>query len=512
MFMEAHLRQQLQRARQLSDAGRPADAAATYRLLLSQHPTLADAWYELGILLRRTGQYDAAIAAYAKALACEVRDPEEVHLNIAVIQTDHLHDHVAAEQSLRCALAIDPGYVPAWLNLGNLHEDLGRREQAIASYTRILHAPTGEDRHAALRLEALARLVSLHAPSRPDDPLLLELKASAESPRTIDDTLRANLLFALGRAYDAMACYPQAFAAFEAANRASARRGPAYHPAAMVQRIDVLIGATPAAPSAPPSRAADRRLEPLFICGMFRSGSTLVEQVLHAHPQVAAGGELNYLAQLAAGPLAPFPASLQRLDAATAAHWAEQYRQHIERIVPIDKAKAYYFSDKRPDNFLLLGLVARLFPTARIIHTTRDPLDNCVSIFVQHLDQRAASYSSDLAAIGHYYGQYRRLMRHFEACFGERLLRFDYDQFVREPEPTLRRLLDFLELPWDPRCLDFHEQRNAVKTASYWQVRRPLYRESSGRSGNYREQLAPLRRALQQAGVSDFADPDPAAH
>lgn len=135
-----------------------------------------------------------------------------------------------------------------------------------------------------------------------------------------------------------------------------------------------------------------------------------------------------------------------------------------------------------------------------------------MSIVPQRLDQRAARYSREPTAIGHYCGRAPPPDAGiFETRFGERLLCFDYDQLGREPEPTLRRLLDFLELPWDPRCLDFHQQRNAVKTASSWQVRRPLYRESSGRSRNYREQLAPLRLALQQAGVSDRADFDPAA-
>jgi len=506
MRMDSNPQRQLQRARQLADAGQRVEAVGAYRTLLAQQPQLADAWYELAMLLKREAQYDAAVAAYAQALVHQVRDPHEVHLNIAVIQTDHLHDHAAAVHSLRRALAIDADYVPAWLNLGNLFEDLGQRDEAMASYTRILRGPTANDRHADLRLEALARLVPLHAPQQPDDSLLLQLKASAESSTAIDDAVRANLLFALGRAYDAMACYPQAFAAFGSANRYSARRGPAYQPTRMVEYVDALIAATPIATAPSAIAAAERRLQPLFICGMFRSGSTLVEQVLHAHPLVAAGGELNFLPRLAAGPLAPFPASLQQLDQATAAHWAAQYRQYVARIAPADKAEARYFSDKRPDNFLLLGLIARLFPTAKVIHTTRDPLDNGLSIFVQHLDQRAVSYSSELAAIGHYYGQYRRLMRHLEACFGPRMLRFDYDQFVRDPEPALRRLLDFLGLPWDARCLEFHRQRNAVKTASFWQVRRPLYRDASGRARHYRDQLAALRQALKQAGVSDFTD------
>ena len=160
-----------------------------------------------------------------------------------------------------------------------------------------------------------------------------------------------------------------------------------------------------------------------------------------------------------------------------------------------------FITDKRPDNFVLIGLIKRLFPSAKIVHTTRNPLDNGLSVFMQHLNPQVTGYSGDLGDIGHYYGQYRRLMAHWKALYGESIFEFDYDAFVSEPRAALERLFDFLDLPWDDRCLEFHRLGNTVKTASYWQVRQPLHGNASGRWRNYGAHLGPLRQALHEAGV-----------
>lgn len=153
-------------------------------------------------------------------------------------------------------------------------------------------------------------------------------------------------------------------------------------------------------------------------------------------------------------------------------------------------------TDKRPDNILLLGLVRQPFPTARILLTRRDPMDTGLSVYQQHLSQAQAPYSSTLEAIGHYQTQLDRLVKHIPDAWAPSVRVFDYDAFVRAPEAELQALLDWLDLPWEPACLRFHEQRNAVATASHAQVRKPLYRESSGRWKVYAEQLRPLAQAL----------------
>lgn len=500
--MDGHTERQRREARQLSDAGRLVEATAAFRTLLAQTPQWAEGWYELGWLLRRQGLADEALAAYAEALARGVNGPEEVHLNRAVIQTDLLHDHAAAEASLRQALALAPDYAPARLNLGNLLEDLARNDEAEAQYRALLAARQPPRAGDDARGEALARLLALPALRTTDDGLLADATAAARGAAPISPLTRANLWFAVGRAHEARRQFDAAFQAFAEGNRCAAAGGPPYSPEGMARAVDALITSLDARPPAR-TPAPPAPLEPLFICGMFRSGSTLIEQVLAAHPDVVAGGERPFFPQLASRLPGAYPAALGALDATTLQALAAEYRRHVARLVPASRAQARWFTDKRPDNVLLLDLVTRVFPHARIVLTRRDPIDNGLSVFQQHLDQRQAPYSSDLRAIGHYSAQLRRWERHLEAAFGERLHVFDYDAFVRDPEGVLRPLLSWLGLDWDPRCLAFHAQPSSVKTASVHQVRRPLYADASGRWRPYAAHLQPLVDALRAAGMID---------
>ncbi len=488
------------RAQQLTDAGRHVEAIACWRDWLARSPADAEGWYELGWLLRQRGADHDALAAYAQALAHGVREPEQVHVNRAAILSDALARDADAEAELGAALTIAPDYVPARLNLGKLLEDQGRHAEAIDCYRRIVEQPAPPLPPAAdWWADALARLLELVAGEPDAAAWCARVEQAARGGGGPGGTSRANLWYALGRARESARDYANAYAAYTEANRWVARAGPRYDPAAASASIDRLIGVA----SAQQGGEGDAGMpEPVFICGMFRSGSTLVERVLAAHPAVVAGGELAWFPRLAAGPLAPYPASLARLDDATAARLAAGYRAHIAQLIPPDRPSPRWFTDKRPDNFLLLTLIKRLFPRARIIHTVRNPLDNGLSIWQQHLDPRVAPHATDLAAIGHWYGQYRRLMRHHAACWPDDVLDFDYDGFVADPEPWLRRLLAFLDLPWEPACLDFHRRGGAVRTASYLQVRKPLYRDASGRWRAYGERLAPLRDALLAAGVT----------
>jgi len=480
----------LLQAERLAQAGRIVEAIRAYRALLAQRPALAEGWYNLGLLERRAGLYEIALSSYSRALELKVAKPEEVHLNRAVIFSDYLHDPAAAERELRAALELNCGYLPALLNLANLHEDLGQRAEAQRTYRRILEL----EPHA---FEALARLAGVTDIAGPDDPMIGELRAALADPAA-SAADRASLGFALARALDAAGEYPAAFAAAAQANRASRASAPMpvrYDRAAHERLIDELIRLFPAGP-APRATAADPAPRTLFICGMFRSGSTLTERLLAGQPGVALGGELELIPRLAHTLLAPFPMAMARASQALIEQAAAQYRDELARVFP----GAALVTDKRPDNFLYIGLIRRLFPRARIVHTTRDPLDNCLSIYFLHLDQRM-SYALDLADIGHYYRQYRRLMAHWRGVCGEDLLDFNYDTFVREPRPQAQRLFEFCGLTWDESCLDLENRPGAVRTASVWQVRRGLYRHASGRARHYERELAPLTREL--AGMAE---------
>ena len=477
--------------------GRAIQASESYRKLLSAEPQFADGWYDLGYLLRRQGEFDQALQAYQRALECGVRDPQEVHLNCAVIYSDHLRMDAAAEASLRQALALQPDYQPAQLNLGNLFEEQGRREDAIACYQAMLPSEGFDVRLLSeLQLEALGRLSHLAPPVSPDDPSLARLRRSAGNATTQDPQVRANLYFALGRACDKLALHDDAFRAFAEANRHAALAGPPYSPRGTEVQVSQLIAASAAIgkPSAP-----SEGVQPLFVCGMFRSGSTLLEQVISGHPMISAGGELEHFPRLAARLNSHFSA----LTDAECERFSADYRAHLLRISNANQFPKFV-SDKRPDNFLLIGLIKRIFPQAKIIHTVRNPMDNGLSLYMQHLHQRAAPHASDLGAIGHYYGQYRRLMAHWQTLYGADIHSFDYDSFVRDPQPQVDALYAFLGLETDASSLNFHQRQNTVKTASYWQVRRPLYREASGRWRHYQQPLQPLRVALEAAGVNDL--------
>lgn len=490
----AHLR----RADHLVRAGRWQDAADAYRAALALQETLPTAWFNLGYALRRLGLFEEALDAYGMSLRHGIAAPQEAHLNRAAILTDHLRRDGPAEAELRTALALAPGYAPAWLNLGNLHEERGRREEAITCYRRILSLSPGTGQAEAL--EALARLSHLEPPTSPGDPAFARLRAAATSGGDIGNGLRATLLFALGRAYDALDLPAEAFEAFERAKLYAHRDHPPYDPHRAEKATRALM-ATARPAEADRTATWEQQPEPLFICGMFRSGSTLLEQALAMHPAVAAGGELDLLPRMAAGPLAPFPLSLESLDPGQAAALAADYLASLGERFPGRIEGRRYATDKRPDNYRLIGLVKRLFPRARIINTVRNPLDNALSVFMQHLNPRACGYAGSIDAIGHHYVMYRRLAAHWHSLYPGDVYDFDYDAFVARPEATLRELLDFLGLPWHADCLRFHRLGNTVKTASYWQVRRPLYPDASGRWRKYRTQLAPLAARLQQQGI-----------
>jgi tetratricopeptide (TPR) repeat protein len=458
------------------------EAIAAYGAILARWPKAADAWYNLAVLQRKSFRFDEALYSYQRALAAGVSRPEEVHLNRAVILSDMLRDHVAAAAELQQALTLNPAYTPALLNLANLYEDLGKRAEASSLYARILSIEP-------LAFEALARFANLQPADAIDAALVQRLREALALATSMYD--RASLGFALGRLLDAGGEYREAFVVYTAANESSrasaANRIVPYDRSFQEKFVDLMIsGGTPQVAA---SVVVNPR--PVFIVGMFRSGSTLAEQLLAGIPNVAAGGEINFLPQLVGSELTPLFESLavmttSRLDGIAARYQAELLRA---------SQGAAFVTDKRPDNFLYIGLIKRLFPNAKIVHTTRAALDNCLSIFFLHLEQQM-SYALNLEDTAHFYREYRRMMAHWHSQFGADIFDFNYDALVADPEPQFRALCEFLELPWPGRVPEVAARSAVVKTASVWQVRQPLYRSSSGRSRHYLEETQELRLKL----------------
>ncbi|MBU3672286.1 MAG: tetratricopeptide repeat protein [Sinobacteraceae bacterium] len=475
-----------------------AASAATLQQVLSQWPALADTWYNLARMQRRCGEPEAALTSYARALELGLDGPEEAHLNRGVIYADDLQRAELAEIELRRALQLNPKYLPAWMNLANLHEDRGEREAAREAYARVLALQADHP-------DALARLANASVITHAEEPLIPRLRRALAATGTQWGP-RAELGFALGRALDAAGEYSEAWRAYRTANTASRMSalaaGERYDRDAYSRYIDALIAAfpqtsaaqAPMKPAAPTKTGDAPRL--VFICGMFRSGSTLLEQILAAHPQVRRAGELPLLPTIVQQHFQPYPAACQGLDATRAQAAAEAYLHGIQRI----HSGADYVTDKRPDNFQHIGLIKALFPRARIVHTRRNALDNLLSIWFLHLDHSMA-YATDLDDIAHHLREYQRLMQHWRSLYAHELIEVDYESLVKEPENSVRRLLDALGLPWEPACLEFHRQKTLVKTASVWQVREPLHHRSAGRWQHYASELEPWRQRLADPPV-----------
>ena len=338
--------------------------------------------------------------------------------------------------------------------------------------------------------EALARFANLQPAAAVDAALVERMREALSLASTTND--RASLGFALGRLLDARGEYREAFAVFAQANESSrasaANRVIPYDRALQEKFVDLMISS--GTPQVCASRV-DIAPRPIFIVGMFRSGSTLTEQLLSGISGIAAGGEINFLPQMIDSELPDFFESMATMTTARLDGIAARYQGELMRV----SGSAAFVTDKRPDNFLYLGLIKRLFPNAKIVHTTRTALDNCLSIFFLHLEQQM-SYALNLKDIGHFYREYRRLMAHWKSLFGGDIFDFNYDALVSDPEPQFRALCEFLGVAWPGQVPEVAVRSAVVKTASVWQVRQPLYRSSSGRSRHYLEELGELRAEL----------------
>jgi tetratricopeptide (TPR) repeat protein len=470
----------LREASRLRAAGRGRDAIAAYKQLLAINPDLPDSWFNLGWLQRQARAFDDALASYQQALDRGVPRPEEVHLNRSAIYSDYLHRSRDAVDELRAALEKNPRFVPAWLSLGNLHEDFGEREPAREAYRRALELDPANTL-------ALARLATTSLAPELDEDLGRRLREALSQPGSTA-TQRAGLGFALAALLDASGHFDEAFETVATANLASKQAGGSkaiYDRAAQERLIDRLIETFDA-----PAAGHGDGAAPVFICGMYRSGSTLIEQILAGHSAVRAGGELDLIPTLAAS-IANYPEAVAEADADQVEKWREFYLSGI----PIHPDEHQIVTDKRPENFVHVGLIKTIFPAAKIIHTRRNPLDNLLSLYFLHLDPSMA-YALDLEDAAHWYGQYLRLMAHWKSLYPSDILDLDYDDLVADPESVTGAMLSFVGLDWEDRCLEFHRTERAVRTASVWQVREPLYKRSSGRWRNYAKQIESLQAAL----------------
>lgn len=475
------------RARDLEQRGQMSEALSAFQNGLRLVPDSPDAWFDFGRLLRRLGMANPATEAYGRALALGIRSPEVAHLEMALVHADLRRDDAAAQAALERALSIRPGYAPAWINLGNLHENLGRREEAMSCYRSALGST---DAGSPLADLALARWMEIHRPGVASSEVRMA-HARVELPGHAG-LERADLAFALGRCFEHAGEYRLAFAAFEKANQIASAGHRTYDPEAAEARFRQQCDALHRWMETGNPEHRDLPT-PLFIVGLFRSGSTLLEQMLAAHPGVSTLGESPFFPHVAARLALP----MAHLPASDARRIADAYEQHARQWLPQEASDVRFRIDKRPDNIDLLSTILQVRPDSRILVTRRDPRDNGLSIFQHHLDPRVAPYSVDLRSIGHHIALHRRLIDDIEGTLGDRVHVVDYEALTSSPGETLGGVLSWLGLPPSEACLAFHQRTSSVRTASAWQVREPVHARARDRWRPYARWLGPLLDGLE---------------
>jgi len=306
----------------------------------------------------------------------------------------------------------------------------------------------------------------------------------------------SSLYFTAAELLDRSGRYDEAFT--HAAHANAMREGAHYDPAGQQRWTELLIEYFTRQRLASMPRSTVRSDKPVFILGMPRSGTSLIEQILASHPSIHGAGELDFLYRTLLGTLgmlradfSEFPGCMDRLTKAHVDGMADVYLGPFLALKP----GAARITDKMPLNFLHIGLISLLFPDARIIHCRRDPIDTCLSCYLTHFNQ-GHEFKHNLSHLGHFYRSYSRLMSHWEKVIDLPMLDVSYEEVVANPETQSRRMIEFLGLPWDDRCLKFHADKRPCVTASVMQVRRPIYESSVGRWRHYEKHLGPLKAAL----------------
>jgi len=465
----------------LAALGRHEDAIAPFRAALALNSAYAAAHSNLGNALAALNRYEEAVACYQTALAL---DPAfaEAHANMGSALAE-LHHHADALPCFDRAIALDP-------DLAQTHHHRG---QALVTLGRLPEARSAFERALALQPDRPEFYVGLAGAMKlgPDDPHFLAMQALIDKMPSMKEEDQTQLHFALARAYEDQGHPARAFLHLSAGNALRRRRIP-YDEAAAFARMGRFAPAFDAdvLRRAPPR--GSKPDVPIFIVGMPRSGSTLVEQILASHPDVFGAGELTLFADEAERLAADGADLLQAIKHMDFAALGGRYRERLRARAP----GAPRITDKLLSNFQYLGLIRMALPDARIIHTRRDPIDACFSSFALTFSA-GFGYSNDLGDLGRYYRRYAELMAHWRAVLPQgAMLEVQYEEVVADFEAQARRILEYCDLPWDPRCLAFHETERPVITASAAQVRRPLYQTSSGRGRAYGRLLQPLIDAL----------------
>ncbi|TFI58733.1 sulfotransferase family protein [Sphingomonas parva] len=468
--------------------GRLGDAEALLRRALELAPAFAPARSNLATVLYRQNRPAEAVEMLDLLLGADPANP--AHQNLKAAALGRIGSYEEALGIYEQVLAGHPAQPKVWMSYGHVLKTVGRRDDSIAAYRRALSiAPTlGEVWWSLANLKTV-RLGE-------EDVAAMEAALEADD---LDEEDRFHLDFALGKALEDLGRDASAFAHYAEGNRLRRARIE-YDPdevSGHVDRCEALFTADfLEARGAEGCPAPD----PIFVLGMPRAGSTLIEQILASHSEVEGTMELPDLPALAKRlggtrqrpERGGYPDCLARLSAEELRGLGEEYlaRTRVQR-----KTDRPFFIDKMPNNWAHVGLIRLILPNARIIDARRHPLACCFSNFKQHF-ARGQGFAYDQRELGRYYRDYVRLLAHFDAVMPGHVHRVLHERLIDDPEAEIRRLLAFLDLPFDGRCLRFHETERAVRTASSEQVRRPINREGVDQWRRFEPVLEPLKEAL----------------
>jgi len=465
---------------------RYADAEQAYRGALQVDPALAEAHANLGNCLRRLGRPHEAEAQLMRAIELK---PEfaVAHFNLGVL----LQDRGEVERAMaeyRRALAYRPDYVEALNNLGGCLRTHGFVDEARATFERILELRPAQ-------IEAHCNLAQ-YKTYRAGDPQIEHLLSRRPDVASLPEDGQVRYWFTVGKMLEDVGRHDESFAAYAEGNRAKHAITPwdeAAHLELQRRIVATFSGARLARHVVPPSAEGPT---PVFILGMPRSGTSLLEQVLATLPGIHGAGEITWLAETLQSAqwdgeegAFQFPETLENWSDDALQRLGQRYIDRIRDLAP----QATHVVDKLPANFTHIGLIHLMFPNARIVHAMRDPMDSCFSCYSRLFSGNNLGYTYNLGAVARYWVSYHQLMQHWHRALPPgRILDVSYESMVSDFENQARRVVEYLGLPWDERCLGFHDNQRIVKTASVAQVRRPIYRTSVARWKPYERHLGAL--------------------
>ncbi len=470
----------------LKEQGRLAEAISAYQAAIRHKPDYTDAYFDVADLLVDQEELQAAVECYRQVLRLSPEDAEAWSRLGGALR---LHQRMGeAMEALRTALRIKPDYVVAHCELGVVLGALGDLEAAGACYRKAI----GLDANYTQAYENLAGL-RRYGPEDRDE--ITYLQALVDSPK-LSEPGRISLHFALGKMLDDCGMFDEAFGHYQTANCLKHKTKNFRRERCIARTSENVKTFSNHFFKQYQVRGHPSEL-PVFIVGMPRSGTTLVEQIIASHPQVFGADELTHIPTMAAGLPArlqtelPYPQCATLIDTPLARSLAEEYLDKLRAM----GGDAERVSDKLPGNVFYLGLIALMFPNARIIHCRRDPMAVCLSIYF-HRFAYGYHYAYDLTDIGVRYRQYERLMQHWRQVLPLEICDVQYEELVANQASESRRLIDYCGLPWDDRCLEYYKNDRPVQTMSSWQVRQPIYTDSIRRWKHYEKHLDELKEML----------------